>query len=462
MNKEYLDHLSDMKIEEFDAISDEHAFSDTFRMEQKRLIRTYREKERRSRKFLGLPKVAAAALICLLGAGTAYAAVHLIHLEAEKKAQYSVEVQMEKEGGSDVTELAEIPKLAVSFGYLPEGMKESEKGEYFYISEDGEKGYYTSLLAADDAANWTETFVTNAEKMTIREHEALLVEMQPVAQKEHMQMDLYISYPEYDQIAYIWGWGSCSREEILQIAENMTLEDTGEVIPIAEAATWSNFAKYRSGAFNEEISESGEYRTTAADEKVEIHQIGERIRPKAADGEIQQTAGSIEARVADVQVADDLSLLAGSDSIPEEWLELTGEDGIMRDELVYVTVEYTNTGAEDLTDVWFISSLVQMVHEGDLWRIVEPGDDADGEADYAYYKTGLIGPEEMVWYDVHGGERNNNYIPSLKAGESQSVHMAWIADADSLQDLYLIINELGSHVFSPAPNPYGFVDLGLD
>ena len=43
----------------------------------------------------------------------------------------------------------------------------------------------------------------------------------------------------------------------------------------------------------------------------------------------------------------------------------------------------------------------------------------------------------MWYYDVHGGERHNNYITNLKAGETATVHMAWLVPEDELGCLYL-------------------------
>ena len=101
MNKEYLDRLSDMTIEEFDAIDDAHEFSETYKVKKQRLICEYQAKEKKARRWLGMPKAAAVTLICLLSTGTVFAAAKLIHLNAERKSAYSVEVQMTKEDPSE-------------------------------------------------------------------------------------------------------------------------------------------------------------------------------------------------------------------------------------------------------------------------------------------------------------------------------------------------------------------------
>ncbi len=504
MNKEYLDHLSDMTIEEFDAVDETHEFSDTYKMKKQRLIREYQAKEKKARRWLGMPKAAAVALICLLSTGTVFAATKLIHLNAERKSAYSVEVQMTKEDPSETvdnppgedgakTVLTGIPKLNVSFGYIPEGMKPSGKGEHYYICEEGDFGYYTDLLAADTEGGWTESFVTNAEELSLNGHEALLVETEESLHEDWKQMYLYISCPEYDQIVSIWGWGHCSRDDIVKIGEGLTLTDTGETIPIEEAATWSNYVAYKSGAFNDDLKNLTEYeaRTEVSDAEMgSLHRVGDSFTADVArleNGMIAVDKNPVEVSVTDVKTAEDLSLLK-ADRIPEQWLELETDGGLKTDlvfmktgdgeeslnevieketrdlTLVYVTVQYTNTGNGDLEDVFYMGSLLALDHEDGVWRIapyVPEGSEA-GENIHAYYENALVGPNEMFYYDVTGGEGSNNYIPSLKAGKTQEVHMAWVVDSKMLDKLYLNLSgSAGSMEFTDEALASGYVALGL-
>ena len=59
----------------------------------------------------------------------------------------------------------------------------------------------------------------------------------------------------------------------------------------------------------------------------------------------------------------------------------------------------------------------------------------------------------MYYYDVHGGERGNNHIASIKPGETVTVHMGWIVQEKELGYLYLNLN--------PAGNSYGFDEDSL-
>lgn len=63
----------------------------------------------------------------------------------------------------------------------------------------------------------------------------------------------------------------------------------------------------------------------------------------------------------------------------------------------------------------------------------------------------------MWYYDVHGGERHNNYITNLKAGETATVHMAWLVPEEELDCLYLNLDTHGG-AYEIDPAGIGYVD----
>ena len=67
---------------------------------------------------------------------------------------------------------------------------------------------------------------------------------------------------------------------------------------------------------------------------------------------------------------------------------------------------------------------------------------------------------EMSYYDVHGGERGNNYIASIKPGETATVHMAWVVTEEELGNLYLSLDTYGGvYEFSDSTLEMGYVDV---
>ena len=127
--------------------------------------------------------------------------------------------------------------------------------------------------------------------------------------------------------------------------------------------------------------------------------------------------------------------------------------------LVYVTVDYTNTGNEELTNVLFLGSLMKIQEYGDEMHLHSWKQPEDGLWDDITY-AGNAGFREMWYYDVHGGEGGNNYISSIQPGETVTVHMAWLVPADELDLLYLNLDTISScYEFSENALRTGYVDI---
>ena len=74
--------------------------------------------------------------------------------------------------------------------------------------------------------------------------------------------------------------------------------------------------------------------------------------------------------------------------------------------------------------------------------------------------VGAAHMEEMWYYDVHGGERGNNYISHLKPNETATVHMAWLVPEEELGMLYLSFDTMGgAYEFNEHSLQVGYVDI---
>ena len=66
----------------------------------------------------------------------------------------------------------------------------------------------------------------------------------------------------------------------------------------------------------------------------------------------------------------------------------------------------------------------------------------------------------MLYYDVRGGERNNNYIARMQPGEIVTIHMAWVVMEEELDTLYLNLDPSGgSYEFTDSSLQMGYVDI---
>ena len=129
--------------------------------------------------------------------------------------------------------------------------------------------------------------------------------------------------------------------------------------------------------------------------------------------------------------------------------------------LVYVTVEYHNNSDTDLNNLGYMACLVGIDETDGQYLISHdvPGGTEDVEYD-SMLNDPMIGFGEMYYYDVHGGERNNNYIPEIKVGESAVVHMAWIVPEQDLDKMFLNLSgDANWDGFSEGMLATGLVDL---
>lgn len=132
----------------------------------------------------------------------------------------------------------------------------------------------------------------------------------------------------------------------------------------------------------------------------------------------------------------------------------------MPQKLVYATVEYTNTGSSEINSYLFWGSLVKIAENGNQMEMYRGNQSETSTTwDYAVVE-GAAGFTEMWYYDVHGGERKNNYMNHLKAGETAVVHMAWIVPEEELKYLYLNLDSFGgTYEFDESALKTGYVDI---
>ena len=76
------------------------------------------------------------------------------------------------------------------------------------------------------------------------------------------------------------------------------------------------------------------------------------------------------------------------------------------------------------------------------WRRELEKPAAGDEWDYVA-EEGLMLTAEVGAYDVHGGERGNNYIDALKPGETVTIHEAFVVPADRQGEMYLNLDNTG-------------------
>jgi hypothetical protein len=412
--------------------------------------------------------------------------------DSSQPAESSQTADSSQEGDSAEQAAApeEIPIVSIKAKYLPDRMVAADDGEtkFYYSDTPYQGGISLSVIAMDEKISaeklpLSDTYVTESEALNIAGHEAVYVkkDIQP-GQETGFDKKLYIAYPEYWQILEIFVGEDVSKEEALKIAENIDLQNTGETEPLSEACTWSKMV-------TPEKDEDTNAKLTASKEEMKnTHKIGEAFSistsaVNASSGACELAA--LQAKVTDVQITDDNGLLdkASLDNdvskafdengklLPNDITYMQSGNGIdsldkkgstatVNQKLVYVSVEYTNTGTEELNEVLFSGAFAGMTEGQDGYTFYDRAQcDEDENTDYV--TTSSIGSfGEMDYFDIHSGERSNNYIPSIKPGETITVHLAKIVNEDELDKMYLsLASDGGSYEFSEKALQEGYVDL---
>lgn len=484
------------------------------RMDDRKKNGTYRAAGARKRNVRRMV-VAVAAAVAVLGT-TVFGGVKLYQeLRSEKVGSYGlktgiVSVEGEKETGNKsgadegqrVTEVLagadeqqkqapeEVPMLTLAFDYVPEGMKEAYGTQLYFEGHEFEGGISTALDVMGEDGNpgeFNDFDVTDSEKLEIAGHSAVYLERQLLSGGYNKKM--YVVYPEFWQVLTIYASEEMTKEEIVKVAEGIRLEPTGETKKLSECYTLSDMETEQTLVDPVPMSATKE-------EMGQTHSIGDAfdLSAWAEDAQGNPVDGaSLSAKVTSVQVADDLSLLGDdidTDRVESSWKEAQGEDGkLLPDEvqyiksgdgvntldtvikteeveqkLVYVTAEYTNTGEEELFNVLFNGTFHAIVEKDGTYTMFNRANlyGAD-QGDAQWDRTMALGASNlggMRYYDVHGNERGNNYIPSIKPGETMTVHMANIVHEDELPYLYLNLDPLiGDIGFDERSLATGYVDI---
>lgn len=452
--------------------------------EVNRQMHTEREivpmKRRTSRVSRSVSKVAAAVAVCVLATATiAYAGTGLYHMYMEKQGEYGVDTALK---GDDVKALPkQIAEVKVQADYIPEGMAWTD--EYHLEYKDnlyhGGFSFMTVLMDEGDLDQvYTDLSVEESEKTMFGEHEGVYLKY---AGEGEFNQRMYLMFPEEYRVLVVAIGNDVTKEEAYKVAERLRLEETDQMVDTDGLSTWSDYAT------PEEVSvaaPSFEVKTN----KLTIHQPGEAFALSAfcedTDGNDIQTS-DISVALDDVQIADDLSLLAGED-IPEEWKDAVGSDGkLAQNELSYIkkgdgintldkvvktemqnqklvlaTATYTNTGNAELRHMLYNGSLM-FVDEKDGKYQVYLDECAAGDGYDFIQGSSKATRQGMVYCSVVEDYGNGgNYISSLKPGESVQIRMGWIVNEKDLSHMYLNLAGDGAiYEFSDMVLEAGLVDI---
>ena len=465
--------------------------------EQIRIVPTKRRRRHMTRKTIA----AAIAAVMLLGT-TAFAGI-AYKMHSEPVGKYAAEIKIEEmnqvgtEENSSATgqpqEVIDIKNVRMEVSYLPEGLVETEDGKYSYahaLHKGGVSITFYKMDTGDAQFDMLTTNVKETEEIKVGGYDGIYCELYGGDDEDiSFNQRVYVAYTDVHYVMEMYAASDVTKEDALKIAEGVHLQPVSDenTQDIVHAYNWSSYIKSRS----EEAVEWNPSVTVPKSAMKNTHAVGEAFT--AANVESPEDdwlgLGSVEIKVTDVQVSDKIDLLDLSVMDADSRAELQKEvnpagellpvkinyikygNGIdtlnevvdsreVPQKLVYVTVEYTNTSAEKLNEILFFGNLMKIVEEnGQMKMYTGKASDKSTAWDDAV-PAGIAHNREMWYYDVHGGERRNNYITNLEAGETAAVHMAWLVPEEELGYLYLNLDTFGgSYEFSESSLNLGYVDI---
>lgn len=444
-------------------------------------VKTERPQFRNGKRAVGKTVAASVAAVMLLGS-TAVAGVGLYRMQQEKVGNYGVNVSVtgnETTAGVKSEQPLVIPDVKMEVGYLPDGMVKTEQGKYSFenaLYQGGVSIAFFRMDQGDDQFEMQHGDVLSSEDFSVNGRKGVYLEYPHLSEEEiTFNQRIYVAFTDTHYVMEMFVGSDVSKEEALKIAKNISLVPTEDKSDeeFVVAQNWSDYLKGQEESQQQE--EIPAQVAVAKEEMKNTHAIGESF----------SISEGLTAKVSKVQVADDLSLLDPA-LIDEDFKNETDENGKLRpatiqyvkngnteslseviksrevpQKLVYATVEYTNTGDKELSEVLFMGGLARIFEDGTEMKMMsdyeEPEDGAEWET---AVNKGLSSFMEMSYYDVHGGERGNNYIASIKPGETATVHMAWVVTEEELGKLYLSLDTYGGvYEFSDSSLEIGYVDV---
>jgi len=456
---------------------------------------------RRRKHMAKKSMIAVLAAAMLIGTTVVAGVVYKMHSEPVGKYAVETKIMEMNPGGTEESssvagqtqEAFDIKDVRMEVSYLPEGMVETEEGKYSYtdaLYKGGVSILFYKMDTGDAQFDMLTTGVKITEEIKVNGYDGIYCELHGGDDNQiSFNQRIYVAYTDVHYVMEMYAASDVTKEEALKIAEGVHLQPVTDenTQDIVHAYNWSDQIE----AQNEQDVEYDPAVSIPKSAMKNTHAVGEAFAAACVESLEDDWLGldNVEIKVTDVQISDKISLLDLSvmDSDYREELQKetnqAGEllpakmnyiklgDGIdtltevvdsreMPQKLVYVTVEYTNIGTKDLDEVLFSANLMKIIEENDLMKIYD-GKSSDTSSEWNMAElVGAAHHTEMWYYDVHGGERRNNYIMHLKAGETATIHMAWLVPEEELGYLYLNLDPYGGcYEFCDHALDIGYVDI---
>ncbi len=408
---------------------------------------------------------ALAVVVCAVGALSASAIYPLV---VDRNSEYEIGITLEPSG----TQLSEYVKLNVD--RLPDGVTESN-GKYSLNGESQEKCFTFQLYLVDEKAEMTYNYVTEYENLTINGNDAVIAHRQ--TPNGDMSRIFYIYFEDEGAFVLCYVSDDVTDEEMQSVMEGISVSEGTE-------------NDYTYAEYTSELEESTlDSVLNAVTEQLDISAYSDNFYEVALGTEIGFDDKYLEETELDYECSysvDSIEVLSNVSGLDNDCFgslsdcdsidEITDEDGNLLpytrttykygdgvttldevyavDEvdrrLVYVTVTVNNTSdSERVFNLWSLGMSRLSDSDGSLTLVGEDGEPVPDDPWYG----------EITYIDNNDvdkdGFQEGYYLLTVAANSSETVHIGFLADEDTLDELYVRAGSTYSRsVFDTSTNKF--------
>lgn len=449
----------------FSPNAEPHVFSARYQEKKQKLEESMMPKKRiHMRKPMMIAAAVLAAVVVI--PSSAYAVSRIYNASVEPIGNYQQNVLIDVgESASDSSVSHQI--MALQVGWMPDGITSDESGFKYHDVQDEQRSVtvcFYKIKEGENCLKEEERGIVSQRTETINGNEVFFLQRNVTeTQKEssHAVFDkvVWVAFTDTNYAVQLFATIGMTDVEMGQIVENLSLipSDT------ETAAEWIAEEDLSEGISEGEAegdpSEGISYAQTVSDPSVmQLYQIGDTIPGNVFDDTVHMTVNSVE-------VQDNFDGLPAVDCIGQDmnYSQYLKEDGTIVDnvrtwyragdgvntldeevrqetkeqKVIVLHLTYTNTGAESVEEC-VCPYLFFMEEDGTLLRYTQ-------ETEEQFYHDSCdlnYDGSEFFLFGTESKHTKNNLL--LDAGEQAEAVVAFVVNAEDLDQMYLMAEPTGS------------------
>lgn len=456
-------------VEEFMEVKEKHTFSDSYEDKKQKLLKEMEVKDH-TRRFQRrkLIAAAAAAVIIMVPASTFAARQIISSMSAEKEqtAAYEYQIKFDEttgekaEAGDTVVNgpLFHTP-VQMNVNYMLDGFVHKGDNKYSYEGKWESKKNVTVALGYVDADQIISVKnAVSSKDVTVGDKKGMLFYMNAL-DDEAYDKNLFILFPEYGYVVQIFAQVNITEEDVMKIAENVTLES-------CDASVATKYAIYKDARDTEPVQASNSVTPSAT--TFDENQSVELNTPIVMSDDKYMYNASVEYTIEGYELRDTIAGLpqAGFGYTWDSIQNIVNSDGtfagythreIKRGDgansvnevvgenhvdvkMVYVTMKVKNTSDKEVSEIKIAPQMCCLNEDGSIpnqytvEKVGYEGRDVYCDALTMYQED----PEAYAGQQQHYAQRYR-----LAPGEEKEVHVGYLVDASRTNRMVLFFNGYG-------------------